>query len=102
MSQIKGLSNIRSGQRIHLSSISKKGRSKFLMLFMLDNERQLLQKDNEILKQRQLRNEERIKTINAEIFENLRQDSALVNNTQKGQSEIRKIPDKWKTTKINV
>lgn len=102
MSRIKGLSNIRSGQRIHLSSISEKGRSKFLTLFMLDNERQLLQKDNEILKQRQSRNDERIKSINAEIYEKLSQDSALVDKNGKAHSVVKKMPEKWKTTKIDV
>ncbi len=102
MSQIKGLSNIRSSQRIHLSSISKKGRSKFLTLFMLDNERQLLQKDSDILKQRQSRNQERIKAINAEINEKLQHDSAMINKNEKGHSLIRKIPEKWKTAKIDV
>ncbi|MCI0495444.1 hypothetical protein L0Z72_10600 [candidate division KSB1 bacterium] len=76
MSRIAGLNNIHTSQKVHLRSISQRRRSKFLCLFMLDNERQLLEKDNQILIQRHHRNAERIKTINTEISKSIRLEMA--------------------------
>lgn len=67
MSRIAGINSIRTSQKVHIRSISKRRRSKFLSLFMLDNERQLLEKDNQVLHQRHQRNSERLETINKEI-----------------------------------
>ena len=67
MTTINGLNKIRTGQKVHIRSLSNKRRSKYLQLFMLDNEKIFLENDSKILKQRLHQNTERLTAINAEM-----------------------------------
>ena len=101
MPPIASLNNIRTGQKVHLSSISKRVRSKYLTLFMLDNERQLLEKDNQILQQRLNSNIERIKTINKEIKKALDKDLKTSLEHVKSSKDLIKSKE-WRTYKIDI
>lgn len=102
MARIAGVSCIRTNQKNHVRSITGRRRSKFLTLFMLDNERQLLEKDNEVLQQRQSRNTERIEIINQEIEKSVA-DEFNSATTKSGNATGRTgKTKKWKASEIKV
>ena len=101
MSQIPSLNNIRTGQKVHVRSISKRGRSKFLRLFMLDNEKQLLEKDNHVLQQRHDRNSERLQVIKEEILKTIEKDLNSNLNDDKLFKNAEKAKE-WRTCKIDI
>jgi len=102
MSRLAGINDIRTGQKIHIRSISKRRRSKFLSLFMLDNERQLLQKDNQILAQRQSRNTERIGTINSEIAKSITAEFNANANQPESPERHNAVQNRWQTREIKL
>jgi hypothetical protein len=102
MSRIAGVNNIRTAQKVHIRSISKRRRSKFLSLFMLDNERQLLEKDNQVLQQRFGRNSERLDMINKEIGKSVADEfSKAAENSLKLKPWKIKM-NRWQTRQLNV
>ncbi|MFZ5516965.1 MAG: hypothetical protein ACOY90_10030 [Candidatus Zhuqueibacterota bacterium] len=102
MSRLAGINDIRTSQKIHIRSISKRRRSKFLSLFMLDNERQLLQKDNQVLAQRHSRNAERIGAIDSEIAKSIENEFNSNENQPDLKKQTKVVKNRWQTREFKV
>ncbi len=105
MSDIAGLDNIRTSQSVKLQSIPKGHKSKYLGLFMLDNEKDRLEKEKKVLETRLERNKVRLKEIDHEIAV-IEQDSTgtgkATERNVRGSASNAKIEGKdWKTMEID-
>ena len=105
MSDIARLDNIRTSQTAKLQSIPKGHKSKYLGLFMLNNEKDRLGREKKVLEKRLERNKARLKEIDHEIAE-IEQEStgngkATARNVR-GSASNAKIEGKdWKTMEID-
>ncbi len=105
MPDIAGLDNIRTSQTTKVRSIPKGQKSNYLGLFMLNSEKDRLEKEKKVLQKRLERNNGRLKEIELEITV-LKEDSTDARKTVERNVEIpasnAKIEGKeWKTLKFD-
>lgn len=105
MPDIAGLDNIRTSQTAKVQCIPKGHKSNYLGLFMLNNEKDRLEKEKKVLEKRLERNKERLKEIEHEIAlieKDLSGNGKAVERKVEFSASNAKIKCKdWKTMEID-
>ena len=101
MFDISGLDSIRTSQTTKVRSIPKSNKSKHLGIFMLNNEKNRLERERKALEKRLVKNKNRLTEIDHEI-EMLENDlNMTVENVEIPTGSPKKKNKKWKTMEID-